>query len=117
MNEPERSVAHRSAISFGVGKIPMFHVTADKDEFINHKRGGAMRIFIFKSEKNPDLRAFGDDLAGIKLPSQFKPWRAVGAIAPNQELPYKMARDDIEKAINECGFQLFRLKKRTNAVP
>jgi hypothetical protein len=76
-----------------------------------HKGGGAMRIFIFKSEKKRDLRAFGGDLAGIRLPGQFKPWRAVGAIAPNQELPYKIARDDIEKAINEFGFQLFRFKK------
>ena len=95
----------------------MSNDTIDNDESIARKSGGAMRIFIFKSEVNPNLRAFGGDLAGIKLPGQFKPWRAVGAIAPNQELPYKIARDDIEKAINECGFQLFRLKKRTNAVP
>jgi hypothetical protein len=117
MNEWERSAGHHCATSSGVGKRPVPYVTADKDEVINHKRGDAMRIFIFKSEKNPDLRAFGGDLAGIKLPGQFKPWRAVGAIAPNQELPYKISRDDIEKAINECGFQLFRLKKRANAVP
>ena len=116
MNEPERSVAPRSATNSGVGKIPMKHFTADKDEIINHNRDGAMRIFIFKSEANPDLRAFGGDLAGIKLPSQFKPWHAVGAIGPNQDLPYKIARDDIEKAINEFGFQLFRLKKRSKAV-
>jgi hypothetical protein len=113
---PERSVAPHSAINSGVGKTPMSHVTADKDEVINHKRGEAMRIFVFKSEANPDLRAFGGDLAGIKLPGQFKPWRAVGAIAANQDPPYKIARDDIEKAINECGFQLFRLKKRAKAV-
>ena len=115
MNEPERSVAPHSATSFGVGKVLMSHVTADKDEVINHGRGDAMRIFIFKSEKNPDLRAFGGDLAGIKLPAKFKPWRAVGAIAPNQDMPYKIARGDLEKAINECGFQLFRLTKKTKA--
>ena len=94
----------------------MSHDNFGNDESIDRKSGGTMRIFVFKSEANPNLRAFGGDLAGIKLPGQFKPWRAVGAIAPNQELPYKMARDDIEKAINECGFQLFRLKKSTNAV-
>jgi hypothetical protein len=94
----------------------MSHDTFDNDESIEHKSGGTMRIFVFKSEANPDLRAFGGDLAGIKLPVQFKPWRAVGAIAPNQELPYKIARDDIEKAINERGFQLFRFKKGTNAA-
>ena len=89
----------------------MSNDTIDNDDSIARKGRGAMRIFIFKSEVNPNLRAFGGDLAGIKLPGQFKPWRAVGAIAPNQELPYKIARDDIEKAINEFGFQLFRFKK------
>jgi hypothetical protein len=44
-----------------------------------------MSIFIFKSEANPDLRAFGGDLYGSKLPSQFRPWSAVGAVAPDQE--------------------------------
>jgi hypothetical protein len=86
------------------------------DESIDRKSSGTMRIFVFKSEANPELRAFGGDLAGIKLPAQFKPWRAVGTIAPNQDLPYKLARDDIEKAISECGFQLFRLKKTAKAA-
>jgi hypothetical protein len=92
-------------------------VANDNDESIDRKSGGTMRIFVFKSEANPELRAFGGDLAGIKLPAQFKPWRAVGTIAPNQDLPYTIARDDIEKAISECGFQLFRLKKTAKAAP
>jgi hypothetical protein len=41
-----------------------------------------MRIFIFKSEAKPDLRAFGGDLAGSQLPTQFKPWRAVAPSRP-----------------------------------
>ncbi|MGB3742957.1 MAG: hypothetical protein WBD11_00260 [Xanthobacteraceae bacterium] len=94
----------------------MSNDTIDNDGSIARKCGGAMRIFIFKSEVNPNLRAFGDDLAGIKLPGQFKPWRAVGSVAPNQDLPYKIARDEIEKAISESGFQLFRLKKRAKAA-
>jgi hypothetical protein len=94
----------------------MSNDTIDNDESIARKCGGAMRIFIFKSEVNPNLRAFGGDLAGIKLPGQFKPWRAVGTIAANQDLPYKIARDEIEKAISESGFQLFRLKKRAKAA-
>jgi hypothetical protein len=44
--------------------------------------GGAMRIFIFKSEASPDLGAFCGDPAGLQLPSQFKPWHVVGAVAP-----------------------------------
>ncbi len=71
-----------------------------------------MRIFIFKSETKPDLRAFGGDLVGSQLPSQFKPWHATGAIGPDQELPYNLSRDAIETAINDCGFQLWRIKKK-----
>jgi len=75
-----------------------------------------MRIFIFKSEARTDLRAFGGDLAGLQLPDKFKPWRVVGAIAPNQEFPYKILRADVEMAIREQGFQLFRLKETTKDV-
>ncbi len=71
-----------------------------------------MRIFIFKSGANPDLGAFSGDLAGLRLPSQFKPWRAVGAIAPDRDPPYKLSREVIEAAINAHGFQLFRLGKK-----
>jgi hypothetical protein len=70
-----------------------------------------MRFFIFKSETKPELRAFGADLAGSQLPSQFKPWRAVGAVAPDRQPPYNLPRDVIENAIKDRGFQLFRLRK------
>jgi hypothetical protein len=82
------------------------------DDRLAVNRGTAMRIFIFKSDANPDLCAFSGDLAGLKLPSQFKPWRAVGAIAPDRDPPYKLSRDVIEAAINTRGFQLFRLSKK-----
>ncbi|HEY2526875.1 MAG TPA: hypothetical protein VGJ20_02835 [Xanthobacteraceae bacterium] len=71
-----------------------------------------MRIFIFKSETNPDLGAFCGDLAGLQLPGQFKPWHAVGAVAPDVDPPYKLSREVIEAAINAHGFQLFRLSKK-----
>ena len=77
------------------------------------KTGGAMRIFIFKSEGSPGLRAFGGDLAGAKLPTQFRPWRAVGAVAPDREPPYNLSRELIETAINDCGFQLWRMSKKS----
>jgi hypothetical protein len=83
--------------------------TADND---NERRGGAMRIFIFKSETRPDLRAFGGDLAGALLPKQFSPWHAVGAIAPDQDPPFDLSRDTIETAINTQGFQLWRMSKK-----
>jgi hypothetical protein len=74
--------------------------------------GGSMRIFIFKSEARPDLRAFGGDLVGTQLPTQFKPWRVVGAVGPGGAPPYKFSRDAIETAIKDRGFQLFRLNKK-----
>jgi hypothetical protein len=76
-------------------------------------RGNTMRIFIFKSEASPDLRAFGGDLVGSRLPRQFSPWRAIGAIAPDREPPYNLSRNVIETAINDCGYQLWRLSKKT----
>jgi hypothetical protein len=74
--------------------------------------GSAMRIFIFKSEASPDLRAFGGDLAGTQLPPQFKPWHVVGAVAPAHDPPYELSRRVIETAIKDAGFQLFRLSKK-----
>jgi hypothetical protein len=71
-----------------------------------------MRLFIFKSEASPNLGAFCGDLAGLQLPSQFTPWRAVGVVAPDRDPPYKLSRDVIEAAINTRGFQLFRLSKK-----
>jgi hypothetical protein len=81
-------------------------------EDLASKAGGTMRIFIFKSEANPDLGAFCGDLAGLQLPSQFKPWRVVGAIAPDKDPPYRLSREVIEAAIRAHGFQLFRLSKK-----
>ncbi len=72
-----------------------------------------MRIFIFKSEANPELRAFGGDLVGGRLPAQFRPWRAIGAVAPDRDPPHNLSRAVIESAINGCGYQLWRMNKKT----
>jgi hypothetical protein len=72
-----------------------------------------MRIFIFKSEASPDLRAFGGDLVGSRLPNQFRPWRAIGAVAPDRDPPHKLSRGVIETAINDRGYQLWRMSKKT----
>ena len=74
--------------------------------------GQGMRIFIFKSDASPDLRAFGGDLAGSRLPSQFRPWHAIGAVAPDREPPHKLSRDVIEAAITDRGYQLWRISKK-----
>jgi hypothetical protein len=75
-----------------------------------------MRFFIFKSDANPDLRAFGGDLAGTRLPSQFSPWHAVGAVAPDRAPPHNLSREVIETAINDCGYQLWRMSKKSEDV-
>lgn len=79
---------------------------------------GGMRIFVFKSEArqglNQGLNAFAGDLAGFRLPDQFKPWRATGAIAPDREFPYNLSREAIETAIRDHGYQLWRVKKGAN---
>jgi hypothetical protein len=85
---------------------------ADNDNIVTADRSKLMRIFVFKSEANPHLRAFGGDLAGGLLPKQFGPWRATGAIAPDRNPPHNLSRDVIEAAIKEQGFQLWRLSKR-----
>jgi len=73
-----------------------------------------MKIFIFKSEARPDLRAFGGDLVGGRLPSQFSPWHAIGSIAADHEPPYNLSRQVIETAINDCGYQLWRVTKKAS---
>jgi hypothetical protein len=73
----------------------------------------AMRIYIFKSDVSPELRAFSDDRSGVKLPARFRPWHAFGAIAANNDPPHGLVRDEIERAIKETGFQLWRMKRQT----
>jgi hypothetical protein len=71
-----------------------------------------MRIFIFKSDASPNLRAFSDDQGGEKLPAQFRPWHAVGVVRPDSVPPHNLNRDLIEASINSDGFQLWRMKKQ-----
>ena len=69
-----------------------------------------MRIYMFKSELQPSLRAFAGDLAGSQLPNQFRPGHVVGVIGPDKEPPHALPREAIEKAISSQGFQLWRKK-------
>jgi hypothetical protein len=75
-----------------------------------------MRIFIFKSESNRELRAFTGDPGGRQLPSKFGRWHAVGVIRPDKDPPHHLDRGIIEQAITSNGFQLFRMKPKTAAV-
>lgn len=69
-----------------------------------------MRIFMFKSQANPSLRAFSDDQGGLTLPEQFRPWHAVGVVREDAAPPHSLSRPVIEAAIASKGFQLWRMK-------
>jgi len=73
----------------------------------------AMRIYIFKSDVNPELRAFSDDQSGVKLPARFRPWHVFGSIAADNDPPHGLSRNNIERAIRDAGFQLWRMKRQT----
>jgi hypothetical protein len=74
-----------------------------------------MRLYVFKSDAKGELRAFAGDIAGSRLPEQFRPWHVVGAVAPGAAPPHGLSREGIEKAIDAHGFQLWRLKAKANA--
>jgi hypothetical protein len=69
-----------------------------------------MRIFMFRSDAQRELQAFTDEPSGNKLPSKFSPWSATGVIRADSNPPHNFSRAIIETAINEHGFQLWRLK-------
>jgi hypothetical protein len=85
---------------------------ADNDNDVTMERDTPMRLYIFKSDAGPDLRAFSGDLAGSQLPKQFSPWHAIGAVAPDRDPPHELSRDVIENAIKTQGFQLWRMSKK-----
>ena len=49
---------------------------------------------------------------GSKLPQKHGPWHATGVIRPDKQPPHNFSRSAIEKAINEQGFQLWRVKPK-----
>jgi hypothetical protein len=74
-----------------------------------------MRIYVFKSDAAGELRAFAGDMTGSRLPEKFRPWHAVGAVAPGAAPPHGLSREGIEKAIEAHGFQLWRFKAKAKA--
>ena len=76
-----------------------------------------MRIYIFKSERTKDLRAFAGDAIGTKLPENHAPWTMTGVIAAHKAPPHNLSRETIEEAIETEGFQLWRLNKKVSVKP
>lgn len=75
-----------------------------------------MRIYIFKSDMKSELMAFAGDVAGSKLPDQFRPWHAVGVVGLDKDPPHRLPRNEIERAINAHGFQLWRVKPKATVA-
>lgn len=71
-----------------------------------------MQIYVFKSDADAKLRAFAGDLTGSRLPEKYRPWHATGVIGDDKDPPYNLPRDKIEKAIDDSGFQLWRMKSK-----
>jgi hypothetical protein len=74
-----------------------------------------VHLFMYKSESNPELRAFVADPAGEQLPSRFGPWHAVGVVRADNEPPHKLDRASIEQSIADQGFQLCRMRPKKAA--
>jgi hypothetical protein len=72
-----------------------------------------MQIYMFRSETKRELRAFAADRAGSQLPGKFAPWHVTGVITPERRPPHNLPRETIERAINDQGFQLWRMKAAT----
>jgi hypothetical protein len=75
-----------------------------------------MKLYIFKSDTKRELRAFVRDVAGDSLPIQFRPWHAIGVVGTDKAPPHNLSRADIEKGISERGFQLWRVKLKSNST-
>ena len=74
-----------------------------------------VRMYIFKSETRGGLCAFAADPAGSRLPGNHGPWTVTGIVGATSAPPHNMSRDDIEKAIEANGFQLWRMAKKAEA--
>ena len=76
-----------------------------------------MRLFMFASRTNPDLRGFAGESTGGRLPEKYAPWDATGVVRPEKAPPHGFSRVTIEEAINNQGYQLWRLAKGANPSP
>ncbi len=72
-----------------------------------------MQIYMFKSKSGSNLHAFAGDPLGSKLPESHGPWGAIGSLKSDQHPPHQFSRAKIEQAIKLVGFQLWRLKPRS----
>jgi hypothetical protein len=68
-------------------------------------------IYKFASTGRENLFAFAGDRSGSKLPERHGPWRPTGNIKASEPLPHRLDRGTVERAIDDQGFQLWRMKR------
>jgi hypothetical protein len=76
-----------------------------------------MRLYMFLSRTNPDLRGFAGESTGGQLPEKYAPWDATGVVRPEKAPPHGFSRTTIEASINTQGYQLWRMSKGKAAKP
>ena len=67
-------------------------------------------VYKFASSTRTGLFAFAGDQVGSKLPERHGPWTLTGNIQPDEQFPHKISRSSVEEAIDDPGFQMWRLK-------
>lgn len=68
-------------------------------------------IYNFSSSVRTGLFAFAGDADGSMLPEKHGPWVTQGGIRPGEPIPHRLDRETVERAIDDHGFQLWRMKK------
>jgi hypothetical protein len=68
-------------------------------------------IHTFTSTNGSGLSAFTGDSDGRQLPARHGPWKHMGSVQPNRDLPHKLDRSIVEAAIETHGFQMWRPRR------
>ena len=72
-----------------------------------------MRTFyLFKSETDPELRAYTDSPSGSRLPAESGPWALLRSVSQDVPWPEIVARAIIEAGVSENGFLLWSEPKQ-----
>ncbi len=71
-----------------------------------------MRVFIFRSEKDPGILAYTPDKAGANLPAALAPWQPLGgnALMTGSFSADARASDPVSLDIREHGYSIARVK-------
>lgn len=64
-----------------------------------------MKVYVFRSRKDPEVYGFTSDDTGMNLPADLEPWQAQGGAMPTAQA---RASDIILDTIRDRGFYLMR---------